>query len=118
MREWLHCMMESMQINERWNDRAKCCFAPILSLFIDDCIDRETGWFQGGARYTYAIHSDSGMPNTIDSLLAIRDLVYEKKRYTPERFLTLLKAEDDTFFAELKKLSGIRCRQQSIGCVC
>lgn len=90
------------EINDCWNDRAKCCFAPIRSLFIDDCIDRETGWFQGGARYTYAIHSDSGMPNTIDSLLAIRDLVYEKKRYTPERFLTLLKAEDDTFFAELK----------------
>jgi len=89
-------------INDYWNRRAKTCFAPIRTLFIDDCIDRETGWMQGGARYTFSIHSDSGMPNTIDSLLAIRHLVYEEKRYTPEQFLALLTAEDPTFFAELK----------------
>ena len=90
------------QINANWNERARCCFSPIRSLFIDDCIDNETGWFQGGARYTFAIHADSGMPNVIDSMLAIRDLIYDKKRYTPEEFLTLLKAEDPEFFAALK----------------
>ena len=89
-------------INAYWNRRAKTCFAPIRTLFIEDCIDRETGWMQGGARYTFSIHSDSGMPNTIDSLLAIRHLVYEEKRYTPERFLALLRAEDPAFFAELR----------------
>ena len=89
-------------INAYWNRRAETCFAPIRTLFVDDCIDCETGWFQGGARYTFSIHSDSGMPNTADSLLAIRHLVYEQKRYTPEQFLTLLTAEDPTFFAELK----------------
>ncbi len=94
--------LQMATINAYWNKRAKTCFAPIRTLFIDDCIDRETGWFQGGARYTFSIHSDSGMPNTIDSLLAIRHLVYEEQRYTPEQFLTLLTAEDPAFFAELK----------------
>ena len=101
-------------INDDWNERAKTCFAPIRSLFVDDCIDKETGWFQGGARYTFSIHSDSGIPNTIDSLLAIRHLVYEEKRYTPERFLELLAAEDPAFFAELKTcpaygVGDVRC---------
>ncbi len=89
-------------INNYYNERAAHCFAPIRSLFIDDCIDNEKGWFQGGARYTFSIHSDSGIPNTVDSLLAIRDLVFEKKRYTPEEFLALLRAEDPNFFEELK----------------
>ena len=89
-------------INAYWNERKDICFAPIRTLFIDDCIDRETGWFQGGARYTFSIHSDSGIPNTVDSLLAIRHLVYEQKAYTPEEFLRLLSAEDPEFYERLK----------------
>ena len=89
-------------INAYWNARAKTCFAPIRTLFIDDCIDNETGWLQGGARYTFSIHSDSGIPNVIDSLLAIRHLVFEEKRYTPAQFLSLLAAEDEAFFKELR----------------
>ncbi len=90
------------EINAYYNERARTCFAPIKTLFVDDCIERETGWFQGGARYTFSVCSDSGIPNTIDSLLAVRDLVYEKKCYTPEEFLTLLRVEDPKFFAILR----------------
>jgi formate C-acetyltransferase len=90
------------EINARWNECAERCYAPIRTLFVDDCIDKETGWLQSGARYTFAIHSDSGMPNTIDSLLAIRHLIYKEKRYTPEKFLALLTAEDPDFFTELR----------------
>ncbi len=90
------------EINRYWNERARTCFAPIRTLFVDDCIDNEKGWFQGGARYTFSIHSDSGIPNTIDSLLAIRHLVYGQKKYTPDEFLSLLKAEDPTFRALLR----------------
>lgn len=93
---------QMLKINECWNECAVCCFAPIRTLFIDDCIDNELGWYQGGARYTYSVHSDSGMPNTIDSLLAIRHLIFEEKRYTPQEFLALLTAEDDDFFAVLR----------------
>jgi len=89
-------------INAYYNDRAAHCFAPIRTLFIDDCIDNETGWFQGGARYSFSVHSDSGIPNTVDSLLAIRHLAFETKKYTPEDFLARLSREDSTFFEELK----------------
>jgi formate C-acetyltransferase len=90
-------------INDTYNERAVTCFAPIRSLFTEDCIDKQTGWLQGGARYSFSNHSDSGIPNTIDSLLAVRHLVYEEKKYTPEEFLKLLSEEDPTFFAILKK---------------
>ena len=93
--------LQTEHINNYWNERAKTCFAPIRTLFIDDCIDNQKGWFQGGARYTFAIHSDTGIPNTLDSLLAIRHLVFEEKRYTPEQFLSLLASEDPEFFAVL-----------------
>jgi len=89
-------------INSTYNERAETCFAPIRSLFVDDCIDKQKGWFQGGARYSFSNHSDSGIPNTIDSLLAVRYLIYEEKKYTPEQFLKLLSQEDDSFYAVLK----------------
>ncbi len=89
-------------INGWYNECAEKCFAPIRTLFVDDCIDKETGWYQGGARYTFSIHSESGIPNTIDSFLAIRHLVFEEKRYTPDRFLWLLRGEDPVFLDELR----------------
>lgn len=94
---------QTVFINSTYNERAVTCFAPIRSLFTEDCIDKQTGWLQGGARYSFSNHSDSGIPNTIDSLLAVRHLVYEEKKYTPEDFLKLLSEEDPTFFAVLKK---------------
>ncbi len=96
---------QTEHINSYWNERSKTCFAPIRTLFIDDCIDNQKGWFQGGARYTFAIHSDTGIPNTLDSLLAIRHLVFEEKCYTPEQFLLLLASEDPEFFAVLRSCS-------------
>ncbi|MBQ9115891.1 MAG: hypothetical protein IJY04_02600 [Clostridia bacterium] len=89
-------------LNSTYNERAVTCFAPIRSLFVDDCIDNQKGWLQGGARYSFSNHSDSGIPNTIDSLLAIRHLIFEQKKYSPEEFLRLLSAEDPTFYAVLR----------------
>ena len=101
-------------INSYWNERTKTAFSPIRSLFIDDCIDNEKGWFQGGARYSFSISSDSGMPNTIDSLLAIRHLIYDEKRYTPEKFLELLSNEDADFYAELRSCPAYGMGEQSV----
>ena len=90
------------EINDYYNVRARTAFAPIKTLFVDDCIDNQKGWFQGGARYNFSVCSDSGIPNTIDSLLAVRDLIFEKKQYTPHEFLALLRAEDPKLFATLR----------------
>ena len=44
-----------------------------------------------------------GLINTIDSLLAIRTLIYEEKRYTAEQFLSLLDAQDPLFLQETRR---------------
>jgi len=76
---------------------------PMRTLFTDDCIDKGLDFNGGGARYTWTQSSDSGLINVIDSLLAIRELVFRKKKYAPQEFLDLLAAEDAQFYAELKK---------------
>lgn len=74
---------------------------PVRTLFTDDCIDRGLDYHAGGPRYTWTMNSNSGLINVIDSLAALRQLVYREKRYTAEEFLALLTAEDPAFYALL-----------------
>jgi len=101
--------MEQEKIKKRliliYENRAKWSFAPIRTLFIDDCIDKEIGYLQGGARYSFAVPADSGIPNTIDSLLAIRELIYDRKIYTAEEFLDLLIKQEPQFKKRLEMCS-------------
>ncbi len=91
-------------VDDYYTERANKAFAPIRTLFTRGCIENEKGFFQGGAKYTYAIPSDSGIPNTVDSLLAVKDLVFDKKLYSPSEFIKALDSED----LELKNLLS-RC---------
>lgn len=75
---------------------------PVRTLFTDDCIDRGLDYHAGGPRYTWTMNSNSGLINVIDSLAAVRQLVYREKRYTPETFLHLLSSEDPAFYAQLR----------------
>lgn len=90
-------------VNAYYDKRAETVFDPIRTLFVDDCIEKQKGFYQGGARYTFAIPPDSGIPNTIDSLLAVKSLVYERKIYSPRDFLDKLEAQDGGFLGMLEK---------------
>ncbi|MBR5308911.1 MAG: hypothetical protein IKU43_09075 [Clostridia bacterium] len=76
---------------------------PMRTLLVDDCIDNRKDFNSGGARYNWSIINFAGMINVIDSLCTIRELVYEKKKYTAEEFVRLLDCEDEEFYRELKK---------------
>lgn len=95
-------------INHAYNLRAQRCFAPIRTLFMDDCIDNQKGFFQGGARYTYGCPVDAGMPNTIDSLLAVKHLVYDTRRLTAEDFIQALQERSPHFSAVAENLPLLR----------
>ncbi len=86
-------------VNNYYNKRAEISFAPIRTLFVDDCIEKEKGYYSGGARYTFAIPSDSGIPNTVDSLLVVKELFFEKKLYTAEEFIKAVDEGDERFLA-------------------
>jgi len=91
------------RIIECYEYMAKYLPNPMRTLFTDDCIEKGKDFNAGGARYTWTQSSDSGLINTIDSLLAVRQIIFEKKLYTPELFLEKLDSEDPKLFALLKK---------------
>ena len=74
---------------------------PMRTLLVDDCIDNGKEYHSGGARYNWSIISFAGMINVIDSLLSIKGLVFEEKKYTPEELLALLEANDDSLLSEV-----------------
>lgn len=90
------------EVVERYEYMAKYMPNPIRTLFTDDCIENGLDFNAGGARYTWTQSSDSGLINTVDSLLAIRELVFRKKLYTAEEFLEKLDAEDPIFYKMLE----------------
>lgn len=52
------------------------------SLLTDDCLARGKALLDGGVRYLGGTNETYGNINTSDSLWAIRDLVFERKKYT------------------------------------
>lgn len=90
------------EIVKRYDYMAVYLPNPMRTLFTDDCIEKEKDFNAGGARYTWTQSSDSGLINVIDSLSAIRELVFRKKQFTPEEFIEKLKSEDPVFFRILK----------------
>ncbi|MBE6542118.1 MAG: hypothetical protein E7672_06685 [Ruminococcaceae bacterium] len=77
---------------------------PMRTLLIDDCIDRGVEFNNFGARYSWSIISYAGLVNVIDSLLAVKTLVYDKKKYSAEDFLARLEKGEDPFVLELREL--------------
>lgn len=55
------------------------------SILMDDCIERGKALLDGGIRYLGGTSETYGNINTSDSLLAIKDLVFDRKKYTLEQ---------------------------------
>lgn len=67
--------------------------APYLyySILFDDCLSRGKPVFDGGIRYLGGTLEGYGNINTSDSLTAIKKLVYEEKKITPDELTAALK---------------------------
>jgi len=63
---------------------------PMRSLIIDDCIDSGCEFNAGGARYNWSVVNVAGLANVIDSLAAIREVVFKKKEKTGVELLDIL----------------------------
>lgn len=67
--------------------------APHLSAFIAGCVETATDITQGGAVYNMSgVNMINSLANVVDSLYAIKKLVYEEKRYTVRDFLAAVDA--------------------------
>ncbi len=65
-------------------DRAHAirCPLPFESCMVDDCIGRGKSMQEGGAKYNFTGPQGFGIANMTDALVAVRELVFEKKLTT------------------------------------
>ena len=75
-------------------EREQNSMLPLLSCFVDDCLELGKDIEQGGATYNWTMPSFVGLANVVDSLYAIKTLVYEEKKLTVTQFKAIL---DDNF---------------------
>ncbi len=54
----------------------------LLSLFTDECIEREKDISCGGAKYNNYGFTGVGLSNTINSLFSLKTIVFDKKKYS------------------------------------
>lgn len=80
--------------------------APMISLFAEGCMETGRDVTQGGARYDLAgISMINSLANVIDSLLVLKKLVFEEKRFGFQEFLA---AMDDNFSGRQDILYAVR----------
>ena len=66
------------QVSEAQEMHARYQPQPIRTLFIDDCLEAGTEYNAGGARYNWSVVNVGGLGNVVDSLAALREVVYER----------------------------------------
>lgn len=82
-RQVQHVIDKCVDLHERCESiRAKFAPAPYLSCLVKDCVEQGTDVTRGGARLNLSTINAAGFATTVDSLLAIRFLVFEEQRCT------------------------------------
>lgn len=66
--------------------------SPLLSSMMDDCVEKGLDLTQGGAKYILHAPIITGLANCVDSLAAIKKLVYEEKAVEMQELLDALKS--------------------------
>ena len=66
---------------------------PLVSCFVDDCIEKGADIRCGGAHYNYTSPNAVGLANLGDAMLAIQQKVYVEKRFTLDEIRTMLRAD-------------------------
>ena len=80
---------------------------PIFSATLGDCLKNHADFTMGGARYNDDYQLLFGLPNIVDSLLAIKTLVFDKKKYTLPQYLSAVRANWEGY--EEMRIEATRC---------
>jgi formate C-acetyltransferase len=65
----------------------------LVSLFTQDCIEKGRGYFDRGARYNVFAPHAGGLPDTGNSLYAIKKLVYDEQRLSLSELVRCLRSD-------------------------
>jgi trans-4-hydroxy-L-proline dehydratase len=66
---------------------------PVRSLLVDDCIRAGREFNAGGARYNWSVVNVAGLANAIDSLAALREVVFERAELSGAELAGILAAD-------------------------
>lgn len=90
LRNFFNLMTDQRNVRQHYNKEYRIC--PLFSATQKGCIETGRDYVHGGARYNFSTIALVGLGTTADSLYAIRELVFERKRLTlPELVGILLK---------------------------
>jgi len=84
-------------ISESQKMRAQYWPQPMRTLLIDDCIEKEKDFNNGGARYAWSVVNLAGLINVIDSMLVIRKVVFDDRKMCGAEMLECID-NGETFF--------------------
>ncbi|WP_320384883.1 pyruvate formate lyase family protein, partial [Escherichia coli] len=69
---------------------------PLLSSFIEDCVQHGKDITAGGARYNFSGVQGIGIANLSDSLYALKGMVFDQQRLSFDQLMAVLKANFQT----------------------
>ena len=67
--------------------------APLLSLLVEDCIERGRGYHDRGARYSVRSPHAGGLPDTANSLYVLKKIVFDEQRFDLASFVEVLRRD-------------------------
>ena len=80
---------------------------PIFSSTLENCLESHKDFTMGGAKYNDDYQLIFGLPNIVDSLMAIKTLVYDRKKYTLDEYLDAVRR--NFLGNEELRLDAIKC---------
>lgn len=81
------------------------CPVPLLSTFIDGCLDKGNDITRGGAKYNFSGVQGIGIANLADSLYALKKIVFEEKKYSLKKLVEFLENDFSSEEGKLLKLN-------------
>lgn len=87
--DWESNFLSTGVPNKDWNWK-KSMPCTIVSLFEQGCIEKGLSYFEGGPIYNVASPHIGGLPDTVNSLYAIKKLVFEERKLSLQEFMEIL----------------------------
>ena len=81
---------------------------PIFSSTLEGCLESHRDFTMNGAKYRDDYQLLFGFPNIVDSLMAIKTLVFDEQKYTLPQYLAAVRANWEGY--EELRLAAIRCQ--------
>jgi len=94
--------------NEYRKTRRNNALQPLLSCFVNDCLERGLDIEKGGAKYNWIMPSFVGIANLVDALYVIKTLIFDAKELTFDELRHILSCNFEGYEAlRLKILNKI-----------